>query len=62
VRVEVGKPKYNAIVLGVVRKEFESLDLAALQNESRVLYDVKGILKEIIMGSCNLYLNYQMIK
>ena len=37
--------KYDAVVLGVSHKEFLDIDIAGLQKESSVLYDVKGILK-----------------
>jgi len=36
--------KFDTIVLGVAHKEFSSLNLASLQKETSVLYDVKGIL------------------
>jgi len=35
---------YDAVVLAVAHKEFESLDLAALCKETKVIYDVKGVL------------------
>jgi UDP-N-acetyl-D-mannosaminuronate dehydrogenase len=34
--------KFDAVVLGVGHKEF--LDLASLQNDNSLLYEVKGIL------------------
>ncbi len=37
--------KYDAIVLGVAHKEFLNLDLNQLLKENRVIYDVKGVLK-----------------
>jgi UDP-N-acetyl-D-glucosamine/UDP-N-acetyl-D-galactosamine dehydrogenase len=37
--------KYDAIVLGVAHKEFEHIDIASLQKDKSVLYDVKGFLK-----------------
>lgn len=42
--------KYDAIVLGVAHKEFLDLDLASLQNDNSMLYDVKGILGEKVDG------------
>ncbi len=37
--------KFDAVVLGVAHKEFLDLDIASLQKDESVLYDVKGILK-----------------
>ena len=37
--------KFDAVVLGVAHKEFLKLDLASLQNDNSLLYDVKGILR-----------------
>lgn len=37
--------KFDAVVLGVAHKEFLDLDIASLQKEDSVLYDVKGILE-----------------
>ncbi len=37
---------YDALVLGVAHKEFETLDFAQLKKPNSVLFDVKGILKE----------------
>ena len=37
--------KFDTVVLGVAHKEFLDLDIASLQKEESVLYDVKGILK-----------------
>jgi UDP-N-acetyl-D-galactosamine dehydrogenase len=42
--------KYDTIVLGVAHKEFFSLDLASLQKENNILYDVKGILEVYVDG------------
>lgn len=36
--------KFDVVVLGVAHKEFIGMDFATLQNETSVLYDVKGIL------------------
>ena len=41
---ELSGEKYDAVVLGVAHEEFKSLDLAAMRNQTSVLYDVKGIL------------------
>ncbi len=37
--------QFDAVVLGVAHKEFLDLDIASLQKEESILYDVKGILK-----------------
>lgn len=37
--------KFDAIVLGVSHKEFESLDFEVLKNDNAIVYDVKGYLK-----------------
>jgi len=37
--------QFDAVVLGVAHKEFVALDLASLQKEKSVLYDVKGVLE-----------------
>lgn len=42
--------KFDAVVLGVAHKEFLKLDLASLQNETSLLYDVKGILEGNVDG------------
>ncbi|MFZ2392184.1 nucleotide sugar dehydrogenase, partial [Rhodoferax sp.] len=44
------KQKYDTVVLGVAHKEFASLDLASLQKENSVLYDVKGFLEGDVDG------------
>jgi UDP-N-acetyl-D-glucosamine/UDP-N-acetyl-D-galactosamine dehydrogenase len=36
--------QFDALVLGVAHKEFLGMDLASLQNDNSMLYDVKGIL------------------
>jgi UDP-N-acetyl-D-galactosamine dehydrogenase len=36
--------KFDAVVLGVAHTEFLSLDISTLQNDTSLLYDVKGIL------------------
>jgi UDP-N-acetyl-D-galactosamine dehydrogenase len=46
-----GGEAFDAIVLGVAHKEFLSLNLASLQNENSVLYDVKGILGNEVDGN-----------
>ncbi|RZJ27396.1 MAG: nucleotide sugar dehydrogenase, partial [Flavobacterium sp.] len=38
--------KFDAIVLGVAHKEFNTLELDQLKNENCIVYDVKGVLKE----------------
>jgi UDP-N-acetyl-D-galactosamine dehydrogenase len=42
--------KFDAVVLGVAHKEFLDLDLASLQNDNSLLYDVKGILDIAVDG------------
>ena len=42
--------KFDALVLGVAHKEFLGLDLASLQNDNSMLYDVKGILDIAVDG------------
>ncbi len=42
--------KFDALVLGVAHKEFLSLNLASLQNDNSMLYDVKGILGDDVDG------------
>lgn len=42
--------KYDTVVLGVAHKEFGLIDLAALQKENSVLYDVKGVLQGNVDG------------
>ena len=43
--------KFDAVVLGVSHNEFSSLDLNALTNGERVVYDVKGVLNsELVDG------------
>lgn len=42
--------KFDAVVLGVAHKEFLDLDLASLQKENGLLYDVKGVLGENVDG------------
>ncbi|WP_162126266.1 nucleotide sugar dehydrogenase [Flavobacterium phycosphaerae] len=37
---------YDALVLGVSHKEFETLDFSKLKKANSVLFDVKGVLKE----------------
>lgn len=39
--------KFDAVVLGVAHKEFLDLDIKALKKENSIVYDVKGILKNI---------------
>lgn len=47
---ELPSDKFDAIVLGVAHKEFSSLDFDILKKETSVLYDVKGILGNIVDG------------
>ncbi len=44
-----GVTGFDAVILAVAHKEFETLDLANLCKENKVIYDVKGVLpKELI--------------
>ncbi|MFY0483152.1 nucleotide sugar dehydrogenase [Flavobacterium sp. PLA-1-15] len=47
---ELPSDKFDAIVLGVAHKEFSSIDFDILKKETNVLYDVKGILGNIVDG------------
>jgi len=38
--------KFDAIVLGVAHKEFQSIELDDLKKQACIVYDVKGVLKE----------------
>lgn len=42
--------RFDAVVLGVAHAAFLDLDLASLQNDTSLLYDVKGILGENVDG------------
>lgn len=42
---------FDAIILGVAHKEFETLDLAGLCKENKVIYDVKGVLSRKIVDA-----------
>lgn len=42
--------KFDAIVLGVAHSEFMDIDFSKLQNETSLLYDVKGILGDVADG------------
>lgn len=47
---ELPTQKFDAVVLGVAHKEFLQLDLASLQKDTSLLYDVKGVLGDCIDG------------
>ncbi|MCL9769692.1 nucleotide sugar dehydrogenase [Flavobacterium sp. HXWNR69] len=47
---ELPTQKFDAVVLGVAHKEFLQLDLASLQKDTSLLYDVKGILGNNVDG------------
>ena len=47
---EVYKNKFNAIVLAVGHREFETLDINKLKAENAIVYDVKGFFKEGVDG------------
>jgi UDP-N-acetyl-D-galactosamine dehydrogenase len=42
--------KFDAVVLGVAHKDFLKLDLASLQKDNSLLYDVKGVLGNNVDG------------
>ena len=42
---------FDAVILGVAHKEFETLDLAGLCRENKVIYDVKGVLSREIVDA-----------
>lgn len=46
----VSESKYDTIVLGVAHKQFLNLDVQSLKKENTVIYDVKGILGNIVDG------------
>lgn len=41
---------FDALVLGVAHKEFTNIDFSKLKKENGILFDVKGILKEVADG------------
>jgi UDP-N-acetyl-D-galactosamine dehydrogenase len=47
---ELPEQKFDAVVLGVAHTDFLKLDLASLQKDNSVLYDVKGILGANVDG------------
>ena len=46
----IPKQKFDAVILGVAHHQFLDLDLAELQNATSLLYDVKGVLGDIVDG------------
>ena len=42
--------KFDAVVLGVAHNDFSAINLQTLQNTNSVLYDVKGILGNMVDG------------
>lgn len=42
--------KFDAIVLGVAHTSFLTMDLSKLQNATSIIYDVKGVLGDVIDG------------
>ncbi|SEA86893.1 UDP-N-acetyl-D-galactosamine dehydrogenase [Flavobacterium gillisiae] len=46
----VPNQKFDAVVLGVAHTEFLDLDFSHLQNTKSVLYDVKGVLGDVVDG------------
>lgn len=44
------KERYEAVILGVAHKEFLNCDISSFQKDISVLYDVKGILGELVDG------------
>lgn len=47
---EVPDDKFDAIVLGVAHNQFKDLNFSNLKKANAVLYDVKGVLSEIVDG------------
>ncbi len=47
---ELPTQKFDVVVLGVAHKEFLKLDLASMQKDTSLLYDVKGILGNNVDG------------
>lgn len=48
---ELPSDKYDAVILAVAHREFESVDVKSLVKDGGVIYDVKGVLpKEIVDG------------
>jgi len=41
---------YDAIILAVAHKKFESLDIPALKKKDGVVYDVKGVLDRSLVN------------
>lgn len=39
--------KFDAVVLAVAHKEFLEMELDSLKNENAVVYDVKGVIKDV---------------
>lgn len=48
---ELPNEKYHGIVHAVAHKVFREIDLTTLQEDQGVIYDVKGVLKDIANGS-----------
>lgn len=46
-----GTGDFDAVILGVAHKEFETLDLASLCKRNKVVYDVKGVLSRNIVDA-----------
>jgi UDP-N-acetyl-D-galactosamine dehydrogenase len=42
--------KFDAVILGVAHHQFLDLDLSILQNDTSLLYDVKGVLGDAVDG------------
>jgi len=47
---ELPAETFDALVLGVAHKEFTNIDFSKLKKENGILFDVKGILKEVADG------------
>lgn len=48
---QLPKEKYSAIVHAVAHNEFAAIDINALKEDPAIVYDVKGVLKDIANGS-----------
>jgi UDP-N-acetyl-D-galactosamine dehydrogenase len=47
---EMPEGEFEAAVVAVAHKEFETIDLSVLVRSKHIIYDVKGILKEKVVN------------
>ena len=47
---ELPTEKFDAVILGVAHHQFLDIDLSSLQNSKSLLYDVKGVLGDVVDG------------